>query len=284
MARPKKDGVDYWSFDVDLFDNKKIKLIKGEFGIKGVYIALCLINTVYRTNGYYKVWDDDDCLLMSEDVGCGCTPALVKEVLNRCCERSLFDKGVLDVFGVITSPEIQRRYLRIVANSRDSISIIQEYWLLNVDDEDDVPPGTLNKITFFSKDRKENPIIRKENSVTRKEKYTKQSIVNKSKVNKSKAAAHAPVREACCAAVTEFEKIKSPTQTEQERITELVKSFGEDTVISAIRDAHRKGGRSLAYVERILEDAVQRQSERYRPTYDKDDIEALMQDEWFGDE
>ncbi len=284
LGAPRKSGVNYWSFDTDLFENKKFKLIKGEFGVKGEAITLRLINEVYRTNGYYKVWDDDDCLLMSEGVGCGCTPALVKEVLHRCCERSLFDKGVLDAFGVITSSEIQRRYLRIVANSRDNISIIQEYWLLNVDDEDDISPGTLNKITFFSKDRKENPIIRKENSVTRKEKYTKQSIVNKSKVNKSKAAAPAPVREACCAAVTEFEKIKNPTHSEQERITELVKSFGEDTVVSAIRDAHHKGGRSLAYVERILEDAVQRQSERYQPTYDKDDIEAIMRAEWFDEE
>ena len=63
-----------------------------------------------------------------------------------------------------------------------------------------------------------------------------------------------------------------------------MKQFGEQTVISAIRDAHRKGGRSLAYVERILGDTAQRQSERYQPTYDKDDIEAIMQDEWFNEE
>lgn len=33
-------------------------------------------------------------------------------------------------------------------NSRDEIPIIKEYWLLDVNDKKDVPPGILNKLTF----------------------------------------------------------------------------------------------------------------------------------------
>ena len=131
MARPMKDGVDYWPFDVNLLRDKKLKLIKAEFGVKGVYVAIELLNAVYLENGYYKKWDEDDCLLMSEGVGDGCTPQLIREVLQGCLRRSLFDKRVFEMFGVLTSVGIQKRFLRIVGNSREVIPIIRAYWLLD---------------------------------------------------------------------------------------------------------------------------------------------------------
>ena len=35
MARPIKDGVDYFPLDTDFFQDDKVRLIKGEFGAKG---------------------------------------------------------------------------------------------------------------------------------------------------------------------------------------------------------------------------------------------------------
>ena len=37
MARPNKEGLDYFPFDVDFFSDEKIGSISGEFGIKDVY-------------------------------------------------------------------------------------------------------------------------------------------------------------------------------------------------------------------------------------------------------
>ena len=128
-----KDGVDYWNIDTDIFENKKVRLIRGEFGVKGVYIYLLILNEIYRTSGYYKRWDNDDCLLMSDSSGVAgeCSPRLIAEVVQGLVRRSLFDRGVLDRFGVLTSAEVQRRFLRIVGNSRDNIPIAQEYFLLD---------------------------------------------------------------------------------------------------------------------------------------------------------
>lgn len=154
-----KDGVDYWNIDVSFFDNKEIRLILGEFGIKGVYLYLLLLNEIYRTGGYYKKWDRDDCLLLSASTGVAgdCSPKLIAEVVQGLVRRSLFDKGVLDRFGVLTSAEIQRRFLRIVGNSRDSIPIVQEYFLLDPSNRKDVTRATLAKLAFFSVERKETP-------------------------------------------------------------------------------------------------------------------------------
>lgn len=169
MARPFKSGVDYWPFDCDFFNDRKLKLIKAEFGIKGAYIALYILNSVYKENGYYKRWDDDDCFLTSEGVGGDCTPELVEEVKLGCLRRGLFDARTFDVFGVLTSPGIQRRYLRIVSNNRQDIRIIEEYWLLDNKDTNDVPDGILDKVTFKKVSLKENAVIRKENPVKLKD-------------------------------------------------------------------------------------------------------------------
>lgn len=159
-----KDGVDYWNIDVNLFENKKVRLIRGEFGIKGVYLFLLILNEIYRTGGYYKKWDRDDCLLMSDSSGVAgdCSPRLIAEVVQGLVRRSLFDKGVLDRFGVLTSAEIQRRFLRIVGNSRDSIPMIQEYFLLDPSNRKDVTRATLAKIAFFSIDSKDSTQIFKD--------------------------------------------------------------------------------------------------------------------------
>lgn len=162
MARPIKDGVDYFPFDVDFFQDKKIRILKSEFGSKGIAVLIALFCEIYRTHGYYLKWDDDDCFLMADAVGCGCTPEHIKQVVQGCLRRSVFDDRVFQVFGVLTSAGIQRRYIRML-NSRTSITIIQEYWLLNNENSNDVPTGVLDKITFFSVSSTENAVSGTEN-------------------------------------------------------------------------------------------------------------------------
>lgn len=154
MARPIKDGVDYWPFDVRFFTDKKIKLIKAEFGIKGVMITLMILNSVYGENGYFKTWDKDDCFLTSEGVGDGCSPQLVGEVLRGCFRRSLFNEGTFKAFGILTSAGIQRRYLNMISKNRPVVKIYQEYWLLN---KNELPAGIRDKVIFESVNIPENP-------------------------------------------------------------------------------------------------------------------------------
>ena len=161
MARPIKEGVDYWPFDVDLLQDRKFRLIRSEFGIKGAYIAIELINLVYREHGYYANFGEEDCLLMSEGVGGGCKPDFIMEVVQGCCRRSLFDAGVYDAFGVLTSRGIQRRYLKIVSKNRADVRLIKDYWLLNLDDDRDVPEAIKAKIALSDRFPTENPSAKK---------------------------------------------------------------------------------------------------------------------------
>ncbi len=48
MARPFKEGLDYFPLDVDFLDDKKVKLIKAEFGAKGILVLIYLLTLVIK--------------------------------------------------------------------------------------------------------------------------------------------------------------------------------------------------------------------------------------------
>lgn len=134
MARPRKQGIDYFPFDVDFFEDDKVALIEAEFGAKGVVVAIRLLCKIYKTNGYYYQWGEDECLLLSRQLGDGFVPGLVKEILNGLVRRSFFDKGVFDSSGVLTSVGIQRRYVE-ACKGRSSVQPVPEIWLLEDQNE-----------------------------------------------------------------------------------------------------------------------------------------------------
>lgn len=129
MARPRKQGIDYFPFDVDFFDDDKIALIDAEFGSKGVLVAIRLLCKIYK-NGYYYQWGDDECLLLSKQMGAGFVPNLVGEIVARLVNRSFFDKGVYDSFRVLTSAGIQRRFVE-ATRGRSTQEEVPKYWLID---------------------------------------------------------------------------------------------------------------------------------------------------------
>ena len=52
MARPRKEGLDYFSLDVDFFEDVKIRVLKGGLGNDGVLTYIYLLTKIYK-NGYY---------------------------------------------------------------------------------------------------------------------------------------------------------------------------------------------------------------------------------------
>lgn len=183
MARPQKDGVDYWPLDIDFLTCDEIRLIRTQFGAKGVLIAIGLINECYKSAGYFKHWDDDCCLLMADALSCGITPDLISQVVSECIKRGLFNEDVFSGFSVLTSAGIQRRFLRMI-NNRDETEIIEEYWLLDLTSKKDVPASILNKLTF--KNHKSNFNGVKSNSKGQKPSDNPQSKEKKSKAKERK--------------------------------------------------------------------------------------------------
>lgn len=108
MARPRKQGLDYFPFDVDFFQDEKVICIAGEFGLKGELTIIKLLCAIYR-NGYYALWNDMIKYKLVKELP-GVSADLLDNIVNRLVRWGFFDKTLFDSTSVLTSAGIQRRY------------------------------------------------------------------------------------------------------------------------------------------------------------------------------
>ena len=110
MGRSRKNGLDYFPFDIDTFQDIKIrKLIKYQSG-KAVTIYASLLCLIYK-NGYYMKWDKELPFIISEMTGF--EEAYISEVIKSCMTLGLFSKELFESCGVLTSEGVQERYRSI---------------------------------------------------------------------------------------------------------------------------------------------------------------------------
>ena len=126
MARPQKDGVDYFPLDVKMDD--EIKLVEARFGIAGFGVLIKLYQIIYD-NGYFINWTEREQLLYSSRINADIN--LVIEVVNECTKWGLFDSGKRAKYGILTSRGIQKRYIEATQRRKD-VNFIQEYLLVDV--------------------------------------------------------------------------------------------------------------------------------------------------------
>lgn len=222
MARPTKTGLDYYPMDVGFLRDKKVRLLRSEFGASSVLFVLYVLGKVYEGDGYFLAWDKDELLLAADELRE--TPAYISEVLQGCLKRSIFDERVFQVFSVLTSAGIQRRYLR-GCEKRDGIAIFNEYWLLNISSKSDVPASIRAKLALVSLTGGNNDVNSPGNSETSP--GNPQSKVKESKGKESRVKGGAPTAPAPTHAPSEGEDLGSgfvpPTV---EEVAEYVLSRG----------------------------------------------------------
>lgn len=126
MARIAKSGLEYFPFDIDFFQDIRIrKLIKRQGG-KAITVYALLLCLIYK-DGYYMQWDEELPFIGSEMSGYD--EAYVSEVIKTCLSLGLFDKELFDNEKVLTSKGIQIRYCTIQRLNK-RMSRIQEYALI----------------------------------------------------------------------------------------------------------------------------------------------------------
>ena len=155
MARPVKEGLDYFPLDVDFAVNDKTEAIMGEFGPKGVLFMIYLLSAVYQ-NGYYLQWNKLKQMQLANRIG-GVSPELANQIVNRLIAYGTFSEELFNSAKVLTSQRIQETYED--ATKRRKSQKPTKYWI--------------------------NADINKDTSVVNVDINT-QSKVNKSKSNKSK--------------------------------------------------------------------------------------------------
>lgn len=133
MGRPIKSGLDYFPLDTYFFEDNKVRFISAKFGHKGEIILIKLLMDIYRDNGYFMLFDEDNALLFANSAGKTLSISLVNDVVRESVKRGLFDKAIFDKFNVLTSRGIQRRYIKACGDSkRINTKILPEFDLLRI--------------------------------------------------------------------------------------------------------------------------------------------------------
>lgn len=130
MGRNKKIGLDYFPFDIDFFQDLRIrKLIKYQGG-KAVAVYALLLCNIYK-QGYYMRWDEELPFFVSEQTGF--EEAYIREVIKCCLVIGLFSNELYDSEKILTSKGIQERYQKICDLCRRN-NEIHEYNIISSED------------------------------------------------------------------------------------------------------------------------------------------------------
>ena len=130
MARPQKQGMDYFPVDVTFNDN--MDYIIAEHGAEGLGIVIGLFQKIYR-KGYYIEWNKKALSLFSQRINAGKDE--IKKVVDSCFEENIFSKKLYEEYGILTSEGIQNRYLKMCKDCKRKNVTINRNYLLNIDSE-----------------------------------------------------------------------------------------------------------------------------------------------------
>ena len=135
MARPTKQGLDYFPFDVDLLSDEKLDFLREQYGavINDVYISLLCF--LYKKHGYYIPYETEsekqDCIwFIYKNTRGGKYPIKkeqIAELIEVCVERGLFSRDHYPK--IITSERAQATFYSCTVD-RTEIDIDGSKWLL----------------------------------------------------------------------------------------------------------------------------------------------------------
>ena len=175
MARPQKKGFDYFPLDVELFSDRKIKILRARFGADGLSVYLYLLCEIYKS-GFFVKLDKDFEFIIADDLNMSVEK--IQQIIAFLSERSLLDSTLLRSDTVLTSAGIQRRWQEMIKGraSKTLPEVESRYWLLSEAETEE----SLRALFGYSE---KNPDNSKKNSDNFEKNDTKKSKVNKSKLN-----------------------------------------------------------------------------------------------------
>ena len=178
MARTGKVSISYFSHDVDIMQDNKIKLLKARFGLIGYAVYIRLLEELYRSDGYYLKIDEDFNILFSDENKMDYDNHLT--ILNFLLEKGLFDNQLYQDYSILTSKRVQVNYCAAISR-RTKATFIKEYLLVNPDDE--IPKSNSKKIDVSILKLNDNILVSNDDTGTQSKEKEKEieSTVNKSK-------------------------------------------------------------------------------------------------------
>ena len=132
MARPLKENLDYFPFEVGLFDDEKILQLSNKYGPLGEAIYLRILCLIYR-NGYYYKFKNQKTLsaMIIKSIGNGWISdnEIIEEIVTFLGEIDLLSEELLEQ-NILSSVGIQTRFFDISGKLRRQV-LVSEFSLID---------------------------------------------------------------------------------------------------------------------------------------------------------
>ena len=230
MARPRKQGMDYFPHDCDSRNDLKIRKLRAVYGNDGYATYFILLENIYRQKHYeLEIMDEETILILSEE--CKLDVQNFKQILLKCIDLELFDKKAYEERKVLTSDAIKKR-TEPIETARNRKREWSNSKGLGVMDVQNTGESTQSKV---------------------KESKGKESKEDEEEKETS-AAAPEPIIDLNFKRVIDIfnQNIHPVTPIEAEKINYWLKDFEADAIIIAIGEAVENNARTIKYIEAVL--------------------------------
>ena len=131
MANKARIGLEHFPLGTDFFDDKKVQRLVIYYGGNGIMVYTNILCYIY-SRGYYAVIDND--LKSSIIRHTGLLEGDIMDLIGYMVREGFFDSGIYNEHSVLTSKDIQKRYLLALKMSRRKgfQTINVQYWVNNV--------------------------------------------------------------------------------------------------------------------------------------------------------
>lgn len=143
-----KTGLSYYQADTDRFQDIKVKRLKKRYGCEGYAVFQYIQNEIYRVEGCYIRFTDDQLFDVSE-YWC-IDEDRVEAIIEYCAEVELFDAITWRTKRVLTSVDIQQRYIDICRRAKKKILIPEDILLIELQDAPAVSGTNPNPLPLFT--------------------------------------------------------------------------------------------------------------------------------------
>lgn len=127
MARPTKQGIDYFPIDCQFDD--EIQLFLAENGADSLGILVVTWQIIYQNDGYYVVCDKRFPLKIKQRILSEVDR--INHVITEAIEWGIFDKNIYKKHKILTSVGIQKRYL-IASRLKKVVKLYTDLMLIDV--------------------------------------------------------------------------------------------------------------------------------------------------------
>jgi DNA replication protein DnaD len=116
MARPQKEGLDYFPLDTDADTDEKVQAVIYLHGNEGFAVWIRLLMRIYKTPaGELDISDTETRQILARNLSI--TLQKFDRILDTCLKRGLFDAELFKQTHRLSSPGIQKR-LKVVLDKR----------------------------------------------------------------------------------------------------------------------------------------------------------------------